>query len=123
MHKENKRSLRYSYWGHRISKHSQVNVTIGHVSKIPRIYGGGCITAASSSDIISDKEAEDNDFCHDGNDLGGFGGTKNTDESVVQDGCNNEFNVVSEKMPAKFENGYMKMIISVHQQYKNSQKI
>ena len=71
MHEENKRSLRYSYRAHRISKHSYLNATIGHDSKIARTCGGGGggITAASSG-TIGDKEAEDNDFFHEGEDIG-----------------------------------------------------
>ena len=67
--------------------------------KIPRICGGGGGITAASSVSSGNKEDENYDFFHDGddvgNDIGGFGGTNNPDESVVLDGCNNEFNVVN----------------------------
>jgi hypothetical protein len=97
MHEGNKRSLRHSYRASMVPKF-QLNVAIEHVANIPRIWcGGGGITAASSGSS-GDKEDENYDFFHDGddigNDIGGFGGTIDADESDVQDGCNNEFMVV-----------------------------
>ena len=95
MHEENKRSIKHSYRANRVPK-SQLNVAIEHVGKIPRICGGGINAASCGSS--GDKEDENYDFFHDGddigNDIGGFGGTINADESDVQDGCNNEFMVV-----------------------------
>ena len=99
MHEENTRSTRHSYRASRVPK-TQLNVAIENVGKIPRICGGGGggITAASSGSS-GDKEDENYNFFHNGddigNDIGGFGDTNNADESVVLDGCNNEFNVVN----------------------------
>jgi hypothetical protein len=99
MHEENTRSTRHSYRASRVPK-TQLNVAIENVGKIPRICGGGGggITAASSGSS-GDKEDENYVFFHNGddigNDIGGFGDTNNADESVVLDGCNNEFNVVN----------------------------
>jgi len=95
MHEENKRSLRHSYRASRVPK-SQLNIALEHVAKLPRICDGGINVASSGSS--GDKEDNYYDFFQDGydigNDIGGFGGTNNVDESNVQDGCNNEFKVV-----------------------------
>jgi len=75
----------------------QLNVAIEHVDKIPSICGGGITTA--SSGCSGDEDNENYDIFHDsdniGNDIGGFVGTNNADESVVLDGCNNAFNMVN----------------------------